>query len=467
MNPYVRAPSLQAPLMSFLTQSLWPGRPVVTALVGMSIAFGANATPDAGEVVLVAGPAYVEQQGARQPVTRGYRLAPGQTIVTGEGAFVHVRMADGGMVAVRPLSTFLIEVFDYQRDASVDRVRYRLEEGVARSITGAVGESNKEAFRLNTPVAAVGVRGTDFVVATNAATSRVAVNSGAVVVAALGGQCAAEAFGSCATGGLLLGAGQQADGRYVEVVRGEQVPRLVEDPSNSPDRIQPPHEQEPLAAARLPADSQGERLRRDNDKDVADTITAGLVPPPPSVEVTPTLPALPPELPGPLVNPPADVFWGRWSNPAALEASSARLVTELSADGKDILIVNGAYGAGVDNMARQLPRSGGVSFAAAGGEGLFISGASATVLSVNAGQLDVNFDTRSFATTNTFAGDGREFHTSAQGIINDRGYLHSTPGQSDSRVMGALGEGLNSAVTTVERDYADGDLRGVVAWERR
>src|SRR5690606_30187211 len=104
--------------------------------------------------------------------------------------------------------TFVVEVFDYRRDASSDRVRYRLEDGVARSITGAVGESNKEAFRLNTPVAAVGVRGTDFVVATNAATSRVAVNSGAVVVAALGGQCAADAFGSCATGGLLLGAAQ-------------------------------------------------------------------------------------------------------------------------------------------------------------------------------------------------------------------------------------------------------------------
>src|SRR5690606_15487808 len=134
------------------------------------------------------------------------------------------------------------------------------------------------------------------------------------------------------------------------------------------------------------ADSQGERLRRDTDKDVADTLTsAGLVPQTPA-EVAPTLPGLNPGLrpepPGPLVNPPADVFWGRWSNSAALDASSARRVTELTAEGKDILIVNGAYGAGLDKMARQLPRSGGVSFAAAGGEGLFITDVGATALTV-------------------------------------------------------------------------------------
>src|SRR5690606_32999933 len=114
----------------------------------------------AGEVVLSAGPAFLRLPTGETPISRGTKLKPGDTIVTGEGGFVHVKMADGGLVAVRPLSLFEIEVFDYRRQAHSDRVRYRLEEGVARSITGAVGETNKESFRLNTPVAAVGVRGT-------------------------------------------------------------------------------------------------------------------------------------------------------------------------------------------------------------------------------------------------------------------------------------------------------------------
>ncbi|GAA5236538.1 hypothetical protein FOZ76_13965 [Verticiella sediminum] len=444
-------------------------------LMGISLALPALAEPArvAGEIVLAAGPAAIRQGESEIPATRGYKLQPGQTIVTGEGAFVHVRMADGGMVAVRPFSVFQIDVFDYRHDTATDRVRYRLEEGVARSITGAVGESNKEAFRLNTPVAAVGVRGTDFVVATDAGTSRVAVNSGAVIVAALGGQCAADGFGTCASGGLLLGAGQGTDGRYVEVVRGEQLPRLVQDPDSSPDQLQRPHPQEPVAVARLPADSPSERLRNDNPKPLAADPVA-----PPAID-PPGQPGTPSESGPPIVTPPPgvelpslaampkDVYWGRWSSGAGVDASSAARVSELVAQKKGILIVNSVYGAGLDNMARQLPRSGFASFAAAGGEGVFVGAEGATALAVQSGALDVNFDSRTFATTSTFSGAGNTYDTAARGIINDRGYLQSTPAQSNSRVTGALGAGLESAVTTVERDYVDGSLSGVIGWGKR
>lgn len=40
-------------------------------------------------------------------------------------------------------------------------VRFKLETGVARAISGTAAESAKDRFRLNTPLVAIGVRGTD------------------------------------------------------------------------------------------------------------------------------------------------------------------------------------------------------------------------------------------------------------------------------------------------------------------
>lgn len=410
--------------------------------------------PAAGTVILSAGPAFLEDvTGVRTQLSRGAVVVPGQTIITGEGGFVHVRMSDGGLVAVRPLSEFELEVFDYHQDAGSDRVRYRLEQGVARSITGAVGDANKEAFRLNTPVAAVGVRGTDFVVATNAATSRVAINSGAVVVAALGDSCQASGFGACTSGGLVLGAGDDSRGKYVEVVSGEQIPRMVHDPASGPDAITPPHEQEPATVAALSGRSA----------DVPAESERGSTPPPIVAPDTMQPERLPP---AGMVNAPTDTYWGRWSHAAQVDGLSLRRVADLRLEDKRVLVANSIYGAGVDAMPSSLPRTGQADFLVAGGEGVLKTATAHLPLEISAGQLSVNFDNRSFDMQSRFDGNDTHYLTQAAGSVDSRGYLLSDVGRSNSIVTGALGADLNSAVTTVERSYADGDLSGVITWGR-
>jgi len=411
-------------------------------------------TQKAGEVVLSAGPAILRTAAGDQPVARGAALAPGDTVVTGEGGFVHVRMADGGLVAIRPLSLFQLEVFDYKRASQTDRVRYRLEEGVVRSITGEVGEVNKEAFRLNTPVAAVGVRGTDFVVATNATASRVAINSGAVVVAPLSDSCSATSFGSCSVNGVMLGKATSAYGDYVEVVRGEATPRMVRDPSTMPDTIAPPHRHEPAQDYVQQA------------KDVSATIASTELNermPPLTAEMRPVTPPPPPvvEL---LPDVPLDVHWGRWTRPDNVEDTTLTRVSHLIRENKPILVVNSYYGAGVQSMATHLPRSGRVDFVAAGGEGVFANDSGLVPLDVAGGALSVNFDNRSFRSEASFASATDTYLTNAAGNIDARGYLHSDPARSNSHLTGALGKNLDSAVTTIERQFDNGTLSGVVAW---
>lgn len=218
-----------------------------SAVLAVSVALpqAVMATP-AGDVLLAVGPAYVQTaNGEVHPARKGLQVAAGERIMTRTGGYVHVRMRDGGLVAIRPDSVLDIQVFEYPVDhPEKGRVRYRLQQGVARSVTGAIGEANKEAFRMNTPVAAIGVRGTDFVTQTDTLVTRVSINSGAVVVAPFANNqgCKAEGFGACLSNALVLRAGKEVG--YVEVGAQDGAPRLRKE-QRLP--LPPAHPDEPVA----------------------------------------------------------------------------------------------------------------------------------------------------------------------------------------------------------------------------
>ena len=139
--------------------------PLLAGLAGAAHAAGAART-SVGEITLSVGPVVkTSAQGVVERVTRGSPILPGDRLDTAEGGHVHIRFVDGALVSVRPGSRLTVE--DYQYDAkqvSNSLVRFKLEYGVARAISGAAAEGAKDRFRLNTPLVAIGVRGTDFVV---------------------------------------------------------------------------------------------------------------------------------------------------------------------------------------------------------------------------------------------------------------------------------------------------------------
>ncbi|HQT03206.1 MAG TPA: FecR family protein, partial [Thiotrichales bacterium] len=131
---------------------------------------------------------------------QGTQVRVGERLITAEGAQLHLQFIDQAKLVLRANSSLLIEAYRYDpTNPSNHRVKYRLESGMVRSLTGLAGEQNKSSFRLNTPLAAIGIRGTDFVVSTNDEQTRVAVISGAVSVSALNDVCMAAGFGACET----------------------------------------------------------------------------------------------------------------------------------------------------------------------------------------------------------------------------------------------------------------------------
>ena len=103
-------------------------------------------------------------------------------------------------------------------------VKFNLLEGTARAVSGNAAEAARQRFRLNTPIAAIGVRGTDFVVTTTATLMTVLVNEGAVVVAPFSDECVAQGFGPCSTNAVELSADSL---QLIEFDSNMSLPRLV------------------------------------------------------------------------------------------------------------------------------------------------------------------------------------------------------------------------------------------------
>ena len=179
-----------------------------------------------GEVTLLIGQAQlVGADDVVRTVERGQSVRAGDRIETREGGHVHVRFVDGGRLSVRPSSRLQIE--NYSHSATQPQgsaIKFRLDEGVIRSITGTWGEEARERFRLNTPMAAIGIKGTDFVVKSDANVTAASVYSGAILLAPLD-DCATP-LGSCQKGReKLLSADMK--GLMLELNRQQGAPQFV------------------------------------------------------------------------------------------------------------------------------------------------------------------------------------------------------------------------------------------------
>lgn len=148
---------------------------------------------DAGMVQLLLGTAQVEREGKLAPLTKGEKVQVGDKLITGDGGLLQLKMSDNALVSLRANSLLHIECYDKSC------LKLNLSQGEMRQVTGAMGQANKDKFRLNTPVAAIGVRGTDFITKTTTDNTYVRVLEGAIVAAPLDDQCVASGLGVCSS----------------------------------------------------------------------------------------------------------------------------------------------------------------------------------------------------------------------------------------------------------------------------
>lgn len=93
-----------------------------------------------------------------------------------------LRFTDGGLVSLMPDTLFSIEEYFFEDEQSGDLV-FGLLKGGLRTVTGAIGKMNHKQYQLNTPVATLGIRGTEYTaVLAPPNTLRVHVGRGKIVL---------------------------------------------------------------------------------------------------------------------------------------------------------------------------------------------------------------------------------------------------------------------------------------------
>ena len=93
-------------------------------------------------------------------IGKGVPLHNGETLNTGSRGFALIKLNDGTRMTLRPNTTFKIENVDTREES--ENIFLSLIRGGFRALTGSISKRNPNAFRINTSVATIGIRGTEF-----------------------------------------------------------------------------------------------------------------------------------------------------------------------------------------------------------------------------------------------------------------------------------------------------------------
>lgn len=386
-----------------------------------------------GEVVFVAGGAKLERQGHKQELAKGAQVREGDRLSTAANGHLHLRMTDHGFIAVRPGSSLELRQYRYDPEApGQNRVLLHLQNGTARTISGKAGESNRERYRFTTPVAAIGLRGTDYIVQTEAEVTRVSVLKGGITLNPLGPGCQADLQSTCATPyrrELLAGSPQA----YLEIrIKGDTPQIQLHENGKAAPSLQ---------------SAPGEPQAR-TEKEVLQALQAKRPEP-----LTAPASALPES---------RRLVWGRWQ---AVATPTPTLVSQLTPE-REIAYSNELFGL-LRPVERLVLPQGSLAMRYDAGEA-WLKTAQGALIPVPLGQgaLTLDFDRRQFQTRLLAATPGADLSLAAQGKITFQGNLISDPARSNMNVTGIVASQAEEAGYLFDAHPAAGALYGATRWKR-
>lgn len=103
------------------------------------------------------------KDGSERKVRRGEPIYEGDTLVSGKGSFGVIAFRDKSRITLQPRSQFHVEKFSFSENKPESNVALMsLLRGGLRAVTGQIGKVNRNQYRMRTPVATIGIRGTGY-----------------------------------------------------------------------------------------------------------------------------------------------------------------------------------------------------------------------------------------------------------------------------------------------------------------
>jgi hypothetical protein len=428
---------------------------------GLFTSTSAKAQTDAaGRVMFVVGAATKRAAtGVEQPVAKEMVVSQGDKLRTADDAHIYIRMADGALLVMRPQSSLSIDLWKYNPEKpEQSQIKYTLHSGLSRYVSGRGSQAAKDQFRFNTPLAAIGVRGTDFTVLAAPLVTEVSVRSGGVVVSGFGDSCKKDAIGPCeGRGAEELFASPSAG--FLQLKAGEPRPQIVPlNGKSGPDQKGPALNGEPLAKEDSAASNSTNLVATKLETRAAEALTQ-------NAAQTPTAAPTPAAaVAAPLA------AWGRWGG-LATDAMGAQIVTSL-VSGRDLAAINSYYVLAKNpGIMSSVPEIGQGSFKLIDHEGIIINPQTGMIESTKAvdGNLTIDFGKKRFQTELKLQGAGQNIQIGAAGTVEAGGVLLSDLFVSPTLVQGLVGGANAGQASYIYRrpSSANGpDLSGAANWSR-
>lgn len=120
----------------------------------------AYAQTQVGQVLFAKGAATASREGSIRLMGNGTSLYEKDVLTTGRGSIAILEFNDGTRMTIRPNSVMRVD--QYSRKLGSESFLLSMFKGGLRAITGLISKRKPGAFTLNTLVATIGIRGTDF-----------------------------------------------------------------------------------------------------------------------------------------------------------------------------------------------------------------------------------------------------------------------------------------------------------------
>lgn len=136
----------------------------ISAVLMMVTSFSALA--EGGRVLFVEGDAYAMRGRDRVALVKDSPLFIGDSLVTGPKGRLQYALDDNSLYAMLPNSTVNLDAFALAPTKAVraggGTLFMSMLKGAFRTVSGFVGKRRNDDYRINTPVATMGIRGTEY-----------------------------------------------------------------------------------------------------------------------------------------------------------------------------------------------------------------------------------------------------------------------------------------------------------------
>jgi hypothetical protein len=132
------------------------------SIIVISLLLSSASHASSGTVILAKG--VVTATGTNKSnrvLAKGAAIEEGDIINTANKSFAVIRMLDNTKLTLKPGTTIAIGKFNVEKGKEEGCIN--LVKGGLRTVTGLIGKRKPDSFQVDTPIASIGIRGTDFI----------------------------------------------------------------------------------------------------------------------------------------------------------------------------------------------------------------------------------------------------------------------------------------------------------------